>query len=212
VLATGVSFAITRLGSDVGARARGVGADSGAGRGSAPALSVVGATADAAGALPERQLVVSATPARQLDAGHIDAGATSGSASSAVPPRADVAPTARLNGTATTLRPVDKHAANVEPETGRTVASRPAAPQKTLKVRRQEALTTGAKTGNLHLLVTPWAWCWVDGERVDQTPCMLDGLPVGRYRVRLENGVAHKDEILTATVTSGETTTIERTW
>jgi hypothetical protein len=54
--------------------------------------------------------------------------------------------------------------------------------------------------------------CWVDGERIDQTPCMLDGLPAGRYRVRLENKVAHKDEMLTATVNAGETTTIERTW
>jgi hypothetical protein len=41
---------------------------------------------------------------------------------------------------------------------------------------------------------------------------MLDDLPVGRYRVRLENNVMHKVETLTATVTSGETTTIERAW
>lgn len=66
--------------------------------------------------------------------------------------------------------------------------------------------------GNLHVLVTPWAVCWIDGERIDQTPCMLDDLPVGRYRVRLENSAMHKVETLTATVTAGDTTTIERAW
>ena len=98
------------------------------------------------------------------------------------------------------------------PDASRAGLVRQPATQKPLRARQTEARESGAKTGSLHLFVTPWAVCWVDGERIDQTPCLLDGLPVGRYRVRLENTVAHKNETLTATITAGATTTIERTW
>jgi hypothetical protein len=147
--------------------------------------------------------------------------AAAASPSFAAPPdAAATGPEARLaaaravdsDGADAAARPTGKPAANAALDASRVAGPRPAAQKKTLQARQLEARTTGARTGNLHLLVTPWAVCWVDGEKIDQTPCMLDGLPVGHYRVRLENSRVHKDETLTATVTAGETTTIERIW
>jgi hypothetical protein len=133
------------------------------------------------------------------------------SASAPIAPRAVHSAPDKPNAPAATATSQVKPAA-IAPEPGRVPPPRTPQGQKPLRARQAEARSTGAKTGNLHLLVTPWAVCSVDGERIDQTPCMLDDLPVGRYRVRLENNVMHKVETLTATVTSGETTTIERAW
>jgi serine/threonine-protein kinase len=156
----------------------------GSARASEPAPSGFAAPVDASAVAADARLSVAAPPPRMVDAGQPDADTAAGTVKSAT-----------------------------KPEPTRVAAPRPPpAPKLLLRDRQREARTSGAKTGNLHLLVTPWAVCWVDGERIDQTPCMLDGLPVGRYRVRLENSVAHKDEILTAAVTAGETTTIEKTW
>jgi serine/threonine-protein kinase len=204
-------FAVMRRGSGVSASGADVG--SGSAHGSASAVSVAAATANGGVAAPAPRLAGSASAPHPAETNHVDAAANSGSASfsASTQSKADIAPTVRPDNAAATMPPVDRRAATVAPETSRTV-SRPAPTQKPLRTRRLEAHASGAKTGSLHLLVTPWAVCWVDGERIDQTPCMLDGLPVGRYRVRLENSVAHKEETLTATVTSGETTTIERTW
>ncbi|MEO7731663.1 MAG: protein kinase [Kofleriaceae bacterium] len=158
-------------------------------------------------------------PPIAADAAQIDAAATAISMGSATTPtaprRATSRPDEQPSPPAAVSPPAvgDKRIAGVKPEVPRPAVPRPPAAQKlSLHDRQLEARANGAKTGNLHLLVTPWAVCWVDGEQIDQTPCILDGLPVGRYRVRLQNNVAHKDETLTAAVTAGETTTIERTW
>jgi serine/threonine protein kinase len=152
---------------------------------------------------------------RTANANQLDAGATVGSGSSVATDETsgvNVVSTNHPDGTASTAPRIDKSAGNAVPDSNRAAAPRLLGPKKTLQARQLEARTSGAQTGNLHLLATPWAVCWVDGEKIDQTPCMLDGLPVGRYRVRLENSRAHKDDTLTATVTAGQTTTIERTW
>jgi serine/threonine-protein kinase len=133
------------------------------------------------------------------------------SASAAIAPRAGHNAAEETDAIAAAAASHVKPAA-IAPGPGRVPSPRTPQGQKPLRARQAEARSTGAKTGNLHLLVTPWAVCSVDGERIDQTPCMLDDVPVGRYRVRLENNVMHKVETLTATVTSGETTTIERAW
>ncbi|TMQ17457.1 MAG: hypothetical protein E6J90_22315 [Deltaproteobacteria bacterium] len=172
---------------------------------------LIGAIDD--GGIPEPQRVVATTSPGALPGGvvtvtQLDAGGV---------PTSDNSPTApqALNGT---TDPKDARAAappvnaTSSSDAGRVASSRAPQDRKTLRARQAEARSTGAKTGNLHMLVTPWAVCWVDGERIDQTPCMLDDLPVGRYRVRLENSVMHKLETLTATVKPGETTTIERAW
>jgi hypothetical protein len=161
-----------------------------------------------AGAIPEEPRVpVTASPApvtvTELDGGRVPSSVDAPAAPGPVNRTRDQAD-------APTATPQVKPPSS--PETGRVASSRASQSQKTLRARQAEARSTGAKTGSLHVLVTPWAVCWIDGERIDQTPCMLDDLPVGRYRVRLENGVMRKVETLTATVTSGETTTIERAW
>jgi serine/threonine protein kinase len=100
----------------------------------------------------------------------------------------------------------------VSGESSRRVVSPPSPNRKPLRVRQAAARASGEKTGNLHLLATPWALCWVDGEALDQTPCLFDGVPAGRYRVRLKNPDAGKDETMTVMVNPGETTTIEKEW
>jgi serine/threonine-protein kinase len=66
-------------------------------------------------------------------------------------------------------------------------------------------------TGELEVLVQPWAAITVNGRSLGQTP-VHEKLPVGRYRVRIANDVAGKDETVTVTVTAGKTTTIRRNW
>jgi serine/threonine protein kinase len=152
------------------------------------------------------------------------------------PPIADEPPRAHEGEAATAAKPIDSSTAaavdrarsdrppsatrrieapgvGTVPDASRpTSAPRPAAGQQTLHARQVAARAAGEKTGNLRLLATPWAVCWVNGEKLDQTPCILDDVPVGRYRVRLQNTVLNKDETINVVVTSGETTTIERAW
>ena len=219
-----VSFAISRRGSHVATSTRDEGSSTGSAResessGSGSAREHEAAVSGFVAPIDGSALIVETSPPHTVDAGQLDADATSGSVDSATHPaavsRVDIASMDRANSAVATLPapPVYKPAPSGKPATTRVVASRPPSAQKALLRDRQlEARASGAKTGNLHVLATPWAVCWVDGERVAQTPCLLDGLPVGRYRLRLENNIVHKDEMLTATVSAGETTTIERKW
>ncbi len=66
-------------------------------------------------------------------------------------------------------------------------------------------------TGELVILVKPWAEIWLDSKAVGQTP-YRSKVTAGRHRLRLANEDVGKDESTWITVPPNETTTIERTW
>jgi serine/threonine-protein kinase len=68
-----------------------------------------------------------------------------------------------------------------------------------------------ARTGELAIIVEPWAMIWLNGKPRGQTPFRAP-VPAGRYRVRLANDVVDRDEVVAITVEPDRTTTIERTW
>jgi hypothetical protein len=67
------------------------------------------------------------------------------------------------------------------------------------------------RTGELAVLVKPWAMIWLNGKSVGQTP-YREKIPVGRYRLRIQNDEAGKDETVSVTINADQTTTIERKW
>jgi len=72
-------------------------------------------------------------------------------------------------------------------------------------------VTNPATPGELAIKVKPWAKIWLNGKFIHETP-FREPLPSGRYRLRLVNEVASKDESLTITIEPDKTTTIERDW
>jgi len=96
------------------------------------------------------------------------------------------------------------------PDTSARDAREPAKPASTsAPVTAQPAAVK--RTGELAILVKPWALIWLNGKSAGQTP-FREKLPVGRYRLRIQNDETGKDETVTVTVTADKTTTIERTW
>ncbi len=68
-----------------------------------------------------------------------------------------------------------------------------------------------AKTekGCLSVMVHPWAYINVDGERVGQTPQQCIKLPAGKHKVTLSNPALGVNKELTVTVKGGQTTAIK---
>jgi len=75
--------------------------------------------------------------------------------------------------------------------------------------RREEARVL--RTGELAIIVSPWAMIWLNGKQHGQTPFRAE-VPAGRYWVRLANDEAGQDEIMIVSVEPDETATIERSW
>ena len=67
------------------------------------------------------------------------------------------------------------------------------------------------RTGELAIIVRPWAMIWLDGVPSGQTP-FRSAVPAGRYRVRLANDGAGRDEVTIVVVEPDRTATVERTW
>jgi hypothetical protein len=65
--------------------------------------------------------------------------------------------------------------------------------------------------GALVVKVKPWAQVYVDGHDMGATPINKELTP-GRHRVKLVNEERHQEETMTVTVTSGETSVLERHW
>ncbi|HEY6174877.1 MAG TPA: PEGA domain-containing protein, partial [Kofleriaceae bacterium] len=80
-----------------------------------------------------------------------------------------------------------------------------------LRPVRRDRVARIERTGELAIIVRPWAMIWVNGKPSGQTPFRA-ALPAGRYRVRLANDEAGHDEITTVTVEPGRTATIARVW
>ncbi|HMG52552.1 MAG TPA: PEGA domain-containing protein, partial [Kofleriaceae bacterium] len=67
------------------------------------------------------------------------------------------------------------------------------------------------RTGELAIIVRPWAMIWLNGKPSGQTP-FRSAVPAGRYRVRLANDGAGRDEVTIVVVEPDRTATVERTW
>ena len=67
------------------------------------------------------------------------------------------------------------------------------------------------RTGELAIIVLPWAMIWLNGKRSGQTPFRA-AVPIGQYRVRLANDEIGQDEVTIVTVEPDKTETIERSW
>jgi hypothetical protein len=59
--------------------------------------------------------------------------------------------------------------------------------------------------------VRPWALIWLNGRNLGQTP-FREAVPAGRYRLRISNEDAGKDETTFITVNPDQTTTVQRIW
>jgi serine/threonine protein kinase len=66
-------------------------------------------------------------------------------------------------------------------------------------------------TGELAIIVKPWAVVWLNGKRSGQTP-FREAVPAGRYLVRLANDDVGQDETTTITVAPDKMATVERNW
>lgn len=91
-------------------------------------------------------------------------------------------------------------------------ATTPSVPDVTARTRKAPPVAKPAtEPGRLSVVVKPWAILWIEGKVIGQTPYRAP-LPAGRYRIRITNEDAGKDETMTVTVTANKTTTVERNW
>ena len=81
-------------------------------------------------------------------------------------------------------------------------------PFRSLSYRERGRVT---RTGELAILVKPWAVIWLNGKRSGQTPFRAT-VPAGRYQIRLSNDDVGMDETMAITVEPDKTATIERSW
>jgi len=80
-----------------------------------------------------------------------------------------------------------------------------------LPVPHRERIVRAGRTGELAIIVKPWALIWLNGKPRGQTPFRAP-VPEGHYRIRIANDDVGQDETTTITVVAGETSTIERSW
>jgi len=71
--------------------------------------------------------------------------------------------------------------------------------------------TAARKSGELAIIVRPWALIWLNGRSLGQTP-FREKVAAGRYLVRIANDDVGKDETFTIVVSPENTTTVQRTW
>jgi serine/threonine-protein kinase len=125
-----------------------------------------------------------------------------------VAPAAPVAPRAPV-GPRTAAVPVVP-APPVLPAAATAPAALPRAPRHE-RLERGDRPVAAVRTGELAIIVRPWAMIWLNGKPSGQTP-FRSTVPAGRYRVRLANDDAGRDEVTTVTVEPDRTATVERSW
>lgn len=67
------------------------------------------------------------------------------------------------------------------------------------------------ETGELVILVKPWATVWINNKQVGSTP-FRKTLPSGKYTVRLTNDDLDMKETTNVTVEPNKPTTVRRNW
>ena len=105
--------------------------------------------------------------------------------------------------------PIDVWAETMQPDPGATAGSGERAPPRRAPIHRDRGRAAG--TGELAIIVKPWAMIWLNGKPSGQTPFRAP-VPAGRYRVRLVNDDVAHNETTTVTVAPGRTATVERSW
>lgn len=70
----------------------------------------------------------------------------------------------------------------------------------------------GTSSGELAIMVTPWAAVWLNGKPVPNGTPYRTKLPAGKYRLRIANEDLGRQENVAVTVKPDETVTIERKW
>ena len=104
-------------------------------------------------------------------------------------------------------RPAAPHPADAAPRP----SPHPERAERAERTERIERAAPAGRTGELAIIVRPWAMIWLNGKPSGQTP-FRSAVPAGRYRVRLANDDAGHDEITTVTVEPDRTATVERRW
>ena len=159
---------------------------------------------------------IASPDAGAVDAGAVDAGAADARAADAG---------AGAAGARAADAGVGAADAGARAAAGRAAAGppAPAAVPNVVRVRRSSAGASSGprwphrdddrvtRTGELAIIVSPWAVIWLDDKRRGQTPFRED-VPAGRYRLRLTNDEVGQDEIMIVTVEPDRTKTIERSW
>jgi len=97
--------------------------------------------------------------------------------------------------------------AAIEPPVSGARTGEPARPRPAPGPRRERV----ARTGELAIIVKPWAMIWLNGKPSGQTP-FRGPVPAGRYRIRIANDDVGHDEITVVTVEPDRTATVERSW
>jgi serine/threonine-protein kinase len=95
------------------------------------------------------------------------------------------------------------------PELGSAAGTGERAPPRQVSARRD--LERAGRTGELAIIVKPWAMIWLNGKPSGQTPFRAP-VPAGRYRVRLVNDDVAHNETTSVMVEPGQTATVERSW
>ncbi|HEX3474621.1 MAG TPA: protein kinase [Kofleriaceae bacterium] len=109
-------------------------------------------------------------------------------------------------------RSAEPVAASARAESARSGTPRPADPRTDSHTRPPSTATSSAlKKGELAIIVKPWALIWLNGKSLGQTP-FREAIPAGRYRLRIANDDAGKDETTLVTVNPDQTTTVQRSW
>lgn len=120
------------------------------------------------------------------------------------PDRKEEANLARSPDATTAARPASRHG---EDRTGAPLPEPASSPRSTAT-----AASATKESGELAILVRPWAAIWLNGKAVpDGTPYRAQ-VPTGRYHIRIANDDLAKTETLTVTVTARKTTIVERKW
>jgi hypothetical protein len=184
--------------------------------GGAAKIATPDAGAVDAGAVDAGAVDAGAVDARAADARAVDARAVDARAADARAADARVADARAANARAANARAADARAADAGAADGTS------APAVVLVRRSPAGVSSGSRwprreedrvtrTGELAIIVSPWAVIWLNDKRRGQTPFRED-VPAGRYRLRLTNDEVGQDEIMIVTVEPDRTETIERSW
>jgi len=220
LVAGGATFAITHLVAPPAA-ARGASTPPGRGAGASPITVAIAPRVGAGPALPastrEDGVRIAPPAAPPPDPGSSSAIAQMPSAQPAAPAPAGASNPATPRAASPTSPPATPPGGPGAPRGEAPGAEPPARPPSTGSAARSTAAapsapaTTAVKKGELAIIVKPWALIWLNGKSLGQTP-FREAIPAGRYRLRIANDDAGKDETTLVTINPDQTTTVQRSW
>jgi serine/threonine protein kinase len=156
-------------------------------------------------------VVIVERPTRRTAVAPPDAGAVSAFTAMVVDAGPVVPPDARPDATILDARLADAPPVDARRDLAMPPDAQPVRPIDAGVVDASSSVPQAATvaTGNLTVVILPWAEVWVDGKPRGQTP-VHTRLTVGPHRVRLKNDTNEKT--ITVTVSTAKTTVIDETW